>query len=131
MSFSKYVEDKVTWICKSSHPEVFRKKVFLEILQNSQGNTCASLFFNKVAGWGLTLLKKGPWHRCFPVNIEKFLRTPFLTEHLRWLLLNLFSTWNHQKIYGFVMISVIGIELIHLNLFDIRIEIWRPYLKQP
>ena len=27
------------------------------------------------------------WHRCFPVNFGKFLRTPFFTEHLRWLLL--------------------------------------------
>ena len=26
------------------------KKVFLELSQNSQENTCASLFFNKVAG---------------------------------------------------------------------------------
>ena len=30
---------------------------------------CQSLFFNKVAGL---------WHRCFPVNFVKFLRTPFL-----------------------------------------------------
>ena len=29
-----------------------------------------------------TLLKKRLWHRCFPVNFVKFLRTPFLTEHL-------------------------------------------------
>ena len=47
---------------KSSRPEVFCKKVFLEIWQNSQESTCArvsfliklrlrqSLFFNKVAG---------------------------------------------------------------------------------
>ena len=44
------------------------------------------LFFNK----GLrpaTLLKKRLWHKCFPVNFTKFLGTPFLTEHLRWLLL--------------------------------------------
>ena len=34
-----------------------------------------------------TLLKKRLCHRCFPVNFEKFLRTPFFTEHLRWLLL--------------------------------------------
>ena len=34
-----------------------------------------------------TLLKKRLWYRCFPVNFAKFLRTPFLTEHLRWLLL--------------------------------------------
>ena len=24
-----------------------------------------------------TLLKKRPWHRCFPLNFAKFLRTPF------------------------------------------------------
>ena len=29
-----------------------------------------------------TLLKKRPWHSCFPVNFAKFLRTPFLTENL-------------------------------------------------
>ena len=26
---------------------------------------------------------------CFPVNFAKFLRTPILTEHLRWLLLHI------------------------------------------
>ena len=29
-----------------------------------------------------TLSKKRLWHRCFPVNVVKFLRTPLLTEHL-------------------------------------------------
>ena len=27
------------------------------------------------------------WHRCFPVNVAKFLRTSFYVEHFRWLLL--------------------------------------------
>ena len=27
------------------------------------------------------------WHRCFTVNFAEFLRAPFLTEHLWWLLL--------------------------------------------
>ena len=55
------------------------KKVFLEISQNSQENTCASLFLNKVAGLKpATFLKKRLWHRSFPVNFEKFLRAPFL-----------------------------------------------------
>ena len=49
-----------------------------------------SLFFNKVA----TLLKKGLWHNCFPVNFPKFLRTPFFTKHLRWLLLLLQDHWK-------------------------------------
>ena len=59
---------------------VLRKKVFLEISQNSQEkHLCQSLFFNKVADLGpATLLKMRLWHRCFPVNLAKFLRTPFL-----------------------------------------------------
>ena len=38
-------------IYRSSRAEVFYKKVFLEILENSQENTCArASFFNKVEG---------------------------------------------------------------------------------
>ena len=55
------------------------KKVFLEILQNSQENTCAR-GVNQVAG--PPLLKERLWHMCYPVSFAKFLRTPFLTEHL-------------------------------------------------
>ena len=64
---------------------VLQEQVFLEILQNSQETPVSeSLFFNKVAGFRpATLLKKRLWHRCFPVNFAKFLRTPFFTEHLR------------------------------------------------
>ena len=29
------------------------------------------------------------WHKCFPVNFAKFLRTPFFIEHLWWLILAL------------------------------------------
>ena len=40
---------------------------------------CQSLFFNKVAGLRpATLLKKRLWHRHFPVNFAKFLRTPLV-----------------------------------------------------
>ena len=35
-----------------------------------------------------TLLKRSLWHRCFPVNFAKFLRTPFFAEHRWWLLLS-------------------------------------------
>ena len=34
-----------------------------------------SLFFNKVTGWLATLLKKRHWHRRFPVNFVKILKT--------------------------------------------------------
>ena len=47
---------------------------------------CQSLFLNKVTGVRPpTLLKRRLWHKCFPVNFVKFLRTPFFKEHLRWL----------------------------------------------
>ena len=52
--------------CRSSCPEVFCKKVFRPA----------------------TLLNKIFWHRCFPVNFVKFLRTHFYIEHLWWLLLS-------------------------------------------
>ena len=52
--------------------------MFLEIWQNSLENTFARVFFNKIAGLRTaTSLKKRLWHRCFPVNFVKFLRTPF------------------------------------------------------
>ena len=52
-------------------------------------NLCQSLLFNKVAALRpVALLKRRLWHRSFPVNFVKFLRTPGFTEHLRWLLLS-------------------------------------------
>ena len=65
------------------------KKVFLEILQNSQGNVWARVSFLIKLQAPITLLKKRLWHRCFPVNFTKFLRTTFFTEHLWWLLLHI------------------------------------------
>ena len=41
----------------------------------------------KPASLPATSIKKRLWHRCFPVNFEKFVRTPFLSEHLGGLLL--------------------------------------------
>ena len=37
--------------------------------------------------WPTIFLKMRLWRECFPVNFTKLLRTPFLKEHLRWLLL--------------------------------------------
>ena len=55
--------------------------VLLEILQNSQENTCAGVFF---ASWRpSTLLKKRLWHRCFPVDFAKLFKNTFFTKHPR------------------------------------------------
>ena len=49
--------------------------------------------FNKVAGLqARNVIKKKLQQRCFPVKFAEYLRTPFFTEHLRWLLLYLIWT---------------------------------------
>ena len=75
----------------SSRPEVFcQKGVLRNFPKFTRKHLCQSLFFNKVVGLRpATLLKKRLWHRCFPVNFVKFLRTPFFIEHLWWLLLDM------------------------------------------
>ena len=75
---------------ESSHPDVFCKNCVLENFTKFTGkHLYESFFFNNIAGLRpATLLRKRLWHRCFPVNFVKFLRTPFFTEHLRWRLLS-------------------------------------------
>ena len=65
---------------RSSHQRCFVRKGALKNFAKFTGkHLCQNLFFNKVAGLRPeTLLKKRLWHRCFPVNSAKFLRTPFL-----------------------------------------------------
>ena len=48
---------------------------------------CARVsFIIKLQAEACNFIKKRLWHKCFPVNFAKFL-TPFLTEHLWWLVL--------------------------------------------
>ena len=67
-------------IFRSSHRRCSVKKGVLRNFSKFTGkHLCQSLFCNKVAGLTLQLYKKKRlWHRCFPVNFAKFLRTPFL-----------------------------------------------------
>ena len=49
----------------------------------------------------VTLLKKILWHRFFPVNFAKFLKTIFLIEQLQWLFLFFHSvrSWSSSETY--------------------------------
>ena len=70
---------------------MFCKKCVLKNFAKFTGkDLCQRLFFNKVANIRpAILLRKSLWHRYFRVNFAEFVRAPFLTEHLRWLLLTL------------------------------------------
>ena len=54
------------------------KKVLLNIFQNSQENTFAEAFFNKVTGLGLRMRLQ---QRCFAMNFAKLLRT-FILQNI-------------------------------------------------
>ena len=90
----KFLNSSFLALLRRSRPEVLCKKGVLGNFAKFTGkHLCQSLFFNKVAGLRpATLLKKRLWHRCFPVNFAKFVRTPFIIEHLWWLLLNITRT---------------------------------------
>ena len=81
-----YVALNVGLYYQKRYQRCFVKTLFLRIPINSQEDTCVRVSF-LTSCRPATLLKKRLWHMCFPVNLLKFLRTPFCKEHLRWLLL--------------------------------------------
>ena len=95
---------------------VLWKKVFLEISKNSQENTCARVSFLIKS-----VLKKGLWHRCFPNNSGKFLRTLFHRTSLGYS----FSTVDFEHVdshWGFLLLRYhvsIFIYIICFTLFDV------------
>ena len=75
-------------VVRGSHRRCSIKKAVLGDFANFTGkHLCQSLIFNVVGLRPTTLLKKRLWHRCFPVNLAKFLRASFFTKHRQWLLL--------------------------------------------
>ena len=73
---------------KQTSKMFFKKGVLKNFVKLTGKHLCCSLFFNKAAGLRTTtLLRKRLWHRCFPVNFAKFLRTPFLQNTSGHLLL--------------------------------------------
>ena len=96
------------WIkSRNKHPRrnIISKKLKLQkqLFADFQQNKCSQKFCNihrktlvlesllkKVAGFEVCKsIKRRLQHRCFPVNIAKFLRTAFSIEQLLWLLLEL------------------------------------------
>ena len=80
------------------------KYVFLKISQVSQERTCVRVSFNKIVGPKLpcNFIKNRLQHRCFPVKFTNFLRTPFFTEHLRWLPLKIMNSSIYLKVLPIV-----------------------------
>ena len=81
----------VSFPLQKQRPEVFCKKGVLRNFTKVTGKQlCLSLFLNKVAGLRL-------WHKCFPVNFVKFLRTPLVAASDATL--NGFGCWYCSCMY--------------------------------
>ena len=72
------------------HPSRDNKSALGNFTTFTGKHLCQSLFL------ACNLLKKRLWHRCFPVNVVKFLRTPFFIEQNR--LLEVSHLWNSLKL---------------------------------
>ena len=98
----------------SSRPEVFCKKgVPRNLTKFTEKRQYQSLFLNKVAGQACNFIKKRLWCRCFPVNFVKFLRTPFLIEHLCWMLLQIevyFTCYSSQNQFWFSFLTTADLK---------------------
>ena len=74
---------------------------------------CWSLFDEDVGLKVCTFIKKRLQHRCFPLDIAKFLRTAFFIEHLRWLL--------HNELLQFIETGVLTAIMTQNNCYKIGI----------
>ena len=83
---------KGTFFLSASNFSKFYKESSIMIFFSRLDTLLVDAWTVELAPWWNTYihLKKRLWHRCFPVNFAKFLRTHFLTEHLWWLLLSHF-----------------------------------------
>ena len=78
-----------------------KKGVLRNFTKFTRRHLCQSLIFNNVAGLRpATLLKKGLWHKCFPVHFPKFPRTHFLQNTSGRLLLYGDDLWTSASIFA-------------------------------
>ena len=108
---------------RSSYRRCSVRERVLRNLAKFIGNTlCQGLLFNKVAGLRpAALLKKWLWDRWFPVNFAKFLRTLFLQNTSKRLLLVSGKCFNQSEsksnmiVYIWLMDTVLLLDLLPIS----------------
>ena len=114
---------------RSSHQMCSIKKAVLKNFAIFTGkDLCWNLSFIRLQAFRPATLLKRDSNRCFTVNIAKFLRTAFLIEHLRWLLL------KYARIFCYIWetcshftdltskIDELVLDIINLFDFGLRVE---------
>ena len=105
-----------SWIFSSGRLEEFCKKVFLEISQNSQENTCASNF-----------IKKEILAQIFSCEFCEISKNTFSYRTLWWLLLNVtslrvnkFSIWLLFTLFIWILFTYIYYIQCHGRILNFR-----------
>ena len=110
---------------RCSRPEMFSKKVVLRNFAKFTGkHLCQSLF----------LLKKGLWHRCFPVKFCKISKTtfsyrrPLVAASARF---SLYNPWKYRETFSVKTEGMISKTFTYLRnkLFFSRLIIYQTELK--
>ena len=103
---------------RSSRSQIVFKIGVLKNLRNFTGkDLCWESLFNKVAYlMACNFTEKRLQHRYFPVKFRKFLRIPFFTEHLWWLLLE-------GVCKGTSLVKIL--QSCHFNIFGINHRCFR------
>ena len=86
----------------------------------TETHLCWSFFFKALQ---VKLFKKKLQHRCFPENIEKFVRAAFLIKHVWWFLLK--NPWHFRFIskIGYCLTCLLLDFLKLCHIFVLAIEI--------
>ena len=75
----------------------FKSSFWIGLMWSSEAGT-RGVLYEKLILRRATLLKRRPWHGCFPVNFEKFLRNLF-TRHLPDTVSGSFEEFIHTKFF--------------------------------
>ena len=119
---SPYDSDYISINCRSSHRRCSIRKGALRNFAKFKGKHLYQSLFLRGLG-SATLLKKRLWHRCFPVNFAKFLRTQFLQNTSGRLLLELGRHIFHKLKYtsspfvrnGSFLQNLFPVTLFHIS----------------
>ena len=129
-----------------------KKGVFRNLTKFTWRRLCQSLSFQRLKS--ATLLKKRPWHRCFPVNVAKLLRTsffqntsdgcfcnkiclwgrwnPFIKTKMILFLTRAFLISNSLKVVYLLskmrLFITVGLSFLPLNMFSLRCKIYWFYV---
>ena len=103
-----------------------KKGVFRNFTKFIGKHLCQSLLFNKVSGLRTaTLLKRRLRHRCFPVNLAKFLKNTFFTEHLRTTASDSSAMQNISEKCTWHILTFFDVKDIYQKEIYVFVFVWR------